>query len=128
MTIAKTREVVGGELDEREKEKERAGEPEVWGAALLSLFFTSSLFLGTNMTLRLYDPLGAIGYTALFVSAWVRSAEVVGPIFLVLYYVWGGLHKIGEQGFTNRAQLVGRLALAIYYAALVVRLAWYGLA
>lgn len=128
MTVAKVEEIQitveakdeGGEGKSKAESEEEVSMTEKLGSGLLALFFTSSLFLGTNITLQLYDPVGAVGYSALFASAWFCSFKAVGPVFLVIYYLWGGLHKVGEGGFTNRAQLVGRIALAIYYLSYLI--------
>lgn len=118
MTVSNGQEI---EIEKEKKEKE-VNPSEAWGTGLLALFFVTSLFAGTNITVQLYDPLGAVGYTSLFISNWFQVFKFIGLPFLIAYYIWGGLFKIGEEGFTNRAQLVGRGALAVFYAATLATL------
>lgn len=93
---------------------------ETIGYGLLAVFFTTSLFLGTNVTVRFYDPLAALGYTAMVVSKWLPILRTIGALLLVLYYIFGAMIKVGKTDWPNRAQLVGRIGLAIFYAGTVV--------
>lgn len=120
MTVAKAKE--SGESEQTEESEQKPSYSwEACGAGVLALFFISSFFIGTNVTVQLYDPFAAVGYTSLLISNLIQSGffKYVGPASLVVYYAWGGVHKIGDVGFTNRAQLLGRAALAVYYAELL---------
>lgn len=102
------------------EEEEGMSVVETVGIGLLALFFITSLFAGTNVTVQFYDPFAAVGYTTLFLSTWFPSLHLVGAVVLVLYYLFGAVRKLGKSEFTDRAQLFGRSALAVYYASAVL--------
>ena len=128
VALAEATKVVRGDAGEKEatsaEEKEHDW-PLTVGYGLLATFFATSLFLGTNVTVQLYDPLAAIGYAVLCAAhLWgltTTAAAPVGAACLVLYYVLGAGRKVGHPGTPERMQLVGRVALAVVYAAAVYR-------
>lgn len=105
------------EKDEEADENEGMSVLETAGIGLLALFFITSLFAGTNVTVQFYDPFAALGYTTLFMSYWFPSLHLYGALMLVMYYLFGAIRKVGKQEFTDRAQLCGRMALALYYTS-----------
>lgn len=112
MTVAKTNDVM---IANHTFAQPRVDHTEKVGSSFLALFFLSSLFLGTNITLQYYDPLAAAGYIALFVSMWSPTATFPAAIMLGSYYLFGAIHKIGSSGITNSTQFIGRISLLIYY-------------
>lgn len=87
-----------------------------FGYALLAIFFTL-IFFKREFTLqfRIYDPLAAIGNFMMLFTKYIPVSIAVFP--LILYYLFGGLIKVREEGWINKLQLVARMLLMTYYGA-----------
>lgn len=107
-------------LDEGQNPKQDAWKSKLivqyFGYAILAIFFIGTFFRREfTIHYRFYDIFGGIGYSLMMFTKYI---PVFLPItFIILYYFFGGIIKISEEGFVNKAQLVARAMLFAYYAA-----------
>lgn len=90
-----------------------------FGYGMLFTFF-GLIYFKPEFTLhyRFYDAFAAVGYFLMMLTKYIPLALALFPV--VLYYLFGGLHKIHEKGWINKLQLVARSLLLVYYGATLI--------
>lgn len=88
------------------------------GYLLLSIFFIGSYIIPLNFYVRFYDIFAAFGFILIIIAKFNKNLLSLkwGLMVIILYYLFGGLSKIGESGFDDICLLIGRLLLTIVYS------------
>jgi hypothetical protein len=92
------------------------------GFGLLAFMFILSFMVPLNFVVRYYDPFAAIGYTLLFLGTLLPNIIPikVGQTIIFIYYILGGLYKVGETEISEIALMISRLMLALYNGAAIL--------
>lgn len=91
------------------------------GFALLAIMFMFSFVIPLNFVVRFYDPFAAIGYSFLFLGTLLPQLVPIkiGQSIILIYYLLGGLFKIGETELPEIGLMISRLLLALYNGAAI---------
>jgi hypothetical protein len=91
------------------------------GFGLLAIMFMFSFVIPLNFVVRFYDPFAAIGYSFLFLGTLLPKMVPIkiGQSIILIYYLIGGLFKIGDTELPEIGLMISRLLLALYNGAAI---------
>lgn len=89
------------------------------GFGVLALMFILSFVIPLNFVVRYYDPFAAIGYSLLFLATLLPKLIPIklGQGIIFVYYLLGGLFKVGETELPEIGLMISRMLLALYNGA-----------
>lgn len=102
--------------EEHENPKPGSNVLPYFGYATLAIFFIGTFFFRQfTIHYRFYDVFGGIGYLMMMLTKYIPA--VIPIACVLLYYFFGGIVKIWDEGWVNKAQMVARSMLVVYYGA-----------
>lgn len=89
------------------------------GFGTLAVMFSVSFVIPINFVVRYYDPFAAVGYAVLFLATLLPKVIEIkyGQAIILIYYLLGGLYKVGETELPEVGLMISRLMLAVYNGA-----------
>lgn len=89
------------------------------GYATLAVFFIGTFFFRQfTIHYRFYDFFAAAGYSLMTLTKFIPIT--IPLILVILYYFFGCLIKIWDDGIINKTQMVARFLLLMYYTATIM--------